>query len=144
MKNHNDYLTKMPFSKAVKTRIEEVIELNRLIYELDFDDIFVCELKNEEGARNYVSLWLFTKEFCIECKDFLSRNDFDITPIEKNITYCSIEHRDFNLIEGNEKSFVKIHFTFQANLSGTLISTEENCIWALYIHKKYLLPNINK
>lgn len=144
MKDYNSYLENLPLTKAVKGRIEEVLNFNRQIHDFDFDDIFVCEMKNEEGARNYTSLWLFTKQYCVECKDFLSNNDFDITPIENNITYCSIEHRDFNLIDSNEKSFVKLHFTFQFNLSGDMISTEENCKWALHIYKKYILPNIKK
>lgn len=142
MEKFNDYLENLPLTKAVKGRIFEVLNMNNDIFNAQIEDIFICELKNEEGARNYTSLWLFSQDICIECKDFLTRNDFDITPLKDEVTYCSIEIQDFDLINCNEKSFVKTHFTFKSKVSGDIISTEENCIWALKIYKKYIIPNI--
>lgn len=143
MEKFNDYLESLPLTKAVKGRISEVLSMNNEIFNFQIEDIFICELKNEEGARSYTSLWMFTKEVCIECKDFLTRNDFDIAPLKDEIHYCSIEIQDFDLKNSNEKSFVKVHFTFKSKVSGNIISTDENCVWALKIYKKHIIPNMN-
>lgn len=144
MKDYNYYLESLPITRAEIDRINEVLSFTRQIFEFDFDDIFICEMRNNEGAKKYTSLWLFTNDFFIECKDFLTRNDFDITPLKKGIKYCAIEIKDFNLTDVNETSLFKLQFSFDNNITGNLISTEENCKWALKIYKKYILPKIKK
>ncbi|NQY07523.1 MAG: hypothetical protein HRT68_15335, partial [Flavobacteriaceae bacterium] len=99
LEKFEDYLGQLPLTRAIKGRIEEVINLNMKIKELDIQDIFICELKNEEGSRTYTSLWLFTKTHSIECKNFLTQNDFDIVPHLNRIGYCSISPTNYNFEE---------------------------------------------
>lgn len=139
-----EYIGTLPLTKVVKDRIDEVLILNNKIKELDIQDIFVCESKNEEGARNYTSLWLFTDQYCIECKNFLNSYDFDLTPYLKKIDYCSIVPVNFDLETPNPSSIVKIHFHFGAGITGDLIATESNCLSALKIYQKYIISNLGE
>lgn len=137
------YLGTLPITKTVKDRVDEIINLNLKIQEFDIKDIFICELKNSEGSRSYTSLWLFTDKYFIECKDFLTTFDFDITPYLGKIQYCSISPKDFDLETATEKSIVNIHFSLAADsISGSLISTEQNCLNALSIYRKYIVSNL--
>lgn len=140
----NKYLEKITLTKIVKGRINEVLLMNQKIYNEEIRDIFVCEMKNKEGARSYTSLWLFSDEFCFECKNFLNSFNFDKTPYSSKLDYCSIEIIEFDLKEPNEKSIVNIHFEFRISLAGDLIATESNCLSAIEIYKKYIIPNLNK
>lgn len=138
-----DYLGNLPLTNAVKGRINEVLLMNSKIIDFEIQDIFVCEFKNDEGSRNFTSLWLFSEKFCIECKNFLNSNNFDLTPL-KELDYCSIFLADFDFEETGEKSFVKIHFRFKVGLTGDLIATESNCLSLFEIYKKYLISNLDK
>lgn len=147
LEKFEEYLGQLPLTKAIRRRIEEVITLNMKIKELDIQDIFICELKNEEGSRTYTSLWLFTQDYSIECKNFLTENDFDIVPHMKRVGYCSIAPLNFDFEETNENSSIKVHFSYSiksgmAGISGDLIATEQNCIHAFHIYKKYVISNL--
>jgi len=141
LKKFEDYLGTLPLTQ-VMDRINEVLKLNSKITNDDILDIFICEFKNDEGARTHTSLWLFTKKHCIECKDFLTTNNFDLTPYAGRITYCSIKPIEFNLDKPTKKSSVKIHFKFEGGVSGILIATENNCLKAFEIYKKYIVTNL--
>jgi hypothetical protein len=138
----DDYIGTLPLTKVVKDKIEEMLILNSKIKKFEIKDIFVCELKNEEGARNYTSLWLFTDKQVVECKNFLATYDFDITPLYKNIEYCSMSPVNFDLEKPSDKSIVKIHIQFNVRISGDIIATENNCLSALKIYQKYIIPNL--
>jgi hypothetical protein len=138
-----DYIGGLPLTRVVKERINELLELNSKIKECEIDDIFICEFKNEEGTRNYTSLWLFNEKYCIECKNFMSLYDFDITPYNKRIDYCSITPVNFDFVTPTNQSIINIHFHFGFGIAGNLIATEENCLSALNIYKKYIISNLN-
>lgn len=138
-----EYVGTLPLTKVVKDRINEVLVMNNKIKHLEIQDIFVCESKNEEGSRNYSSLWLFTETYCIECKNFLNSNDFDITPYLNRIEYCSIVPINFDLETPNPNSIVRIHFHLGTGVSGDLIASENNCLSALKIYQKYIVSNLN-
>jgi hypothetical protein len=127
----DDYIGTLPLTKVVKDKIEEMLILNSKIKKFEIKDIFVCELKNEEGARNYTSLWLFTDKQVVECKNFLATYDFDITPLYKNIEYCSMSPVNFDLEKPSD-----------VRISGDIIATENNCLSALKIYQKYIIPNL--
>lgn len=144
IKKYDDYLGTLPLTKVIKERINDMLIINSRIKKLDIIDIFVCESKNKEGSRNYTSLWLFSDTYCIECKNFLNSFDFDITPYSKKIDYCSIVPINFDLKTPNTNSIVKVNFHFAAGISGDLIATEHNCLYALKIYKKYIVSNLNE
>jgi hypothetical protein len=136
------YLGKLPLTSVVKNRINEVINMNLKIHNIEINDILLCEMKNNEGSRNYTSLWLFSDSLCIECKNFLQVYDFDSTPISKKVDYCSIIPTNFDFENPTELSIVKVHFHFGTGIAGDLIATEQNCLSAVDIYKKYIVSNL--
>lgn len=144
LEKFEDYLGVLSLTQVIKDRIDEVIELNTKIKNDDILDIFICEMKNNEGARTYTSLWLFTDKFFIECKDFLTTNNFDLIPYLGAIKYCSIETIEFDLDVASEKSSVKTYCEFENKLNGNFIATENNCVKAFDIYLKYIVANLKE
>jgi hypothetical protein len=138
------YLGLLPLTRIIKDRIDEIIKLNLKIVDEEINDIFICEFKNNEGVRTYTSLWLFCHNNCIECKTFLHSYDFDITPYFKKVDYCSITSSEFDFENTSEISSVKVHFRFATGISGDLIGTEQNCLKAFEIYKRFIIPNLVK
>jgi len=149
LNKHEEYLDILPLTQVVKERIEEVINLNSKLLGVEFLDIFICDLKNNEGAKNYTSLWLISTEYLIECKSFLSNNNFDLVRYKNKVGYCSIQPIEYDFETVSEKSSVLIHCNIggsssMGSVSCSLIATEENCTKALEIYQKYLITNIMK
>lgn len=143
MKQHfEEYLESLPLTKVVKGRIEEVIIMTTKIHDFDFKDIFVCELKNNEGRIDYNSLWLFGEEYIVECKNFMNEIDIDLTPIYKKITYSSVYATNYDFENLNDSSFIKIDFTLmRSHVTGILTAIGNNCVNVQNIYKKYIIPN---
>jgi hypothetical protein len=135
------YLDILPLTQVVKDRVNTVINLNSKIVEMNILDIFISNMNNDDGAKEYTSLWLFTDQFIVECKNFLSKNDFDITPHINRISYCSIAPIEFDFETVTDKSSVVIHCTM-GNMSCQLIATDENCLEAFERYKKHLISNL--
>ena len=142
LEKFNDYLSTLPLTKVVKDRIEEVISLNLKIQNVEILDIFISDLKNNEGARTYTSLWLFNERYCMECKNFLNSNYFDVTSLKNKIELCSISTNAFNFESVSDNSSLTIHWQFEGSLTGDLIATEDNCLKAFEIYKKYIVANL--
>ena len=140
-KKFKEYLGTLPITKVVINRIDEVMTLNSKLLNDKILDIFVCEIKNHEGSRTYTSLWLFAEKNAIECKNFLQTDDFDITPYFKKLDYCSIKPLNFDFEEVKVNSSVQIYARFGENVFD-IVATEQNCIKALDIYKKYIIANL--
>lgn len=139
-----EYLGILPLTQVVKDRIEIVISLNAKIINDEVIDIFICDLKDEEGTKEYTSLWLFTDSHLMECKNFLSENNFDLVFYKNSIRYCSIKPIDFDFDSPTTKSSITINCSLLGALSCNIIATEDNCKKAFDIYKKYFVANIIK
>ncbi|KQT18261.1 hypothetical protein ASG31_05910 [Chryseobacterium sp. Leaf404] len=140
----SDYLENLPFTKVLKDRVNHILELNLKVFEFELEDILISEYKNQEGVNIYTSLWIFTEEFSIECKNFLYTYDFDLTPMSKGINYCSISFENYNLEETNDGSKVNISAQFSDAVHGSIVATGINCKYAYNIYKKYFIPALKK
>lgn len=138
------YLSTLPLTGAIRTRINEVLILNDRIISLDIEDIFICEMKNKEGERTYTSLWLFTDTYCMECENFLTTEDFDIVVYKKKVKHAAIKPIEFDFLETSSKSSIQINCYLTEGTSCNLIGTETNCMQALKIYQKYFLANLLK
>jgi hypothetical protein len=137
----NEYLGILPLTKVVKDRVQTVISLNQMIMDEDILDIFISDMKNSDGGKEYSSLWIFTKSFIIECKNFLSEHDFDIVPYENKITYSSVKAIDFDFVNTTEKSTIIVNCSLNA-MSCNFIATESNCLEIFKLYKKHIVPNL--
>lgn len=142
MKDFENYLENLPFTKTIRDRITHIVDLNKKIYNEEIIDIVVCDYKNHDNSPVYSSLWLFTNKAFLECKNFLNYYDFDITPISDKIDYCSIDFIDFDLENANDNSKVNIHIRFNNHISGEIVTTGVNCNHALNIYRKHVIANL--
>lgn len=138
------YIEQLPLSQVVKLRIDEVLILNQNMINQEIIEIFMGEVKNIDGRKTFTSLWLFTDEYTIECKDFLSSIDFDIAPYKNRVQYCSIKSNDYDFNTYDTNSFVEIRLHFIDRITGTLIASGENCPQAYKIYKDLIIPNVTK
>ncbi len=55
---------------------------SRLLHE-DIEDIFISQSLEEEGkVTEWDSLWLFSRNFCLEARQFLAQQDLEIYPLK--------------------------------------------------------------
>lgn len=129
-------------SEVAQKRVDVLLGELSTIYEgIELNDIFINEL-NRNGERTFQSIWLFSDKHIIECKDFLSSDDFDLAVFKDNVQYFNIIKKEYTELENpSEKSSVSIHVTFgKVELSADFTAIGINCKYALTIAKKYFIP----
>lgn len=123
------------------TRAIEIIEKHYSFYKdflkVEIQDVFVSETIDQEGNRNYLSLWFINERQFMEIKNFLSHDDYDMDNIE--IKNWNLEKSNLDDLEkANDKS--RIHL--KAYISDVRLvdfkSSGNNCIHLLNIFKKYI------
>jgi hypothetical protein len=135
------YLGSLSATDQVMGRVELILNFYKTVCPEDILDIFISETIKGDGNREYLSLWLFSKKYAMEAKNFLIQDDFDIMPINKLISYCGVQKTGYDLDSTSEGSrlFVKISVTHL--LTGELRASKANCNFLKQIMLKYFLPN---
>lgn len=80
----------------------------------------------------------------MEAKQFIKKDDFDITPIKNRILYWRIEKQDYDFKKATEKSRLYLEFTLDTGISGEFKASKENCDYLRDIILKYVLPNLKE
>jgi len=140
---HLDYLNSLDISGIIKDRVEKIVTENIMLCsgKLDILDIFLCDITNAESIKSYTSLWLFSSDYFIECKNFLFADDYDAVFYPKSIYYCSLKKSNYDLLTANVTSQITIQCNLKTLASCTMITTGLNCEKAVSIYQKYMLPN---
>lgn len=136
------YIDKLNISSTMRNRIDKVLIMNQKIINDDFKDIIINDTKNQDGALNYNSLWIFSEKYIIECKNFMSETNFDIAPLRKNVSYAYIKTSNFDLDSASLASTIEVYFSFEKDFSGTLTASGINCNQVIKIYKTYIIENI--
>lgn len=85
------YLESIDVTKALRKKIETIHEFYRERCPDEITGIFVTDYIKEDGAREHENLWFFSEKYCMEAKQFMTKDDFDITPMQKRIFYWTIQ-----------------------------------------------------
>lgn len=109
----------------------------------EIKDIFVTEYISNNGVREYENVWFFTKRYAMEAKLFKIQDDFDISPLIKEILYINITKSNYEYKCPTEESRLSIDYSasFNSNM-GHLKASKENCDHLMEITLKYLVPNL--
>lgn len=145
MKEHfNEYFTDISISDVMKGRIQEIYDELVALYSMEIDDVFLCDIATKNGDKDYVSLWFFSNNHIIECKDFISQDDFDITALRNNVLYFNIRKKKYNTNQdpSSDSSAAIDVLVNSGRVSVGLMATGKNCAYLKDIAKKYLLPNM--
>lgn len=136
------YLKSIGITEAIRKRIETIHEFYREICPDKITGIFVTNYMEEDGERMYENLWFFSENYCMEAKQFIAKDDFDITPIRSRIYYWTIRKQDYDFKKATEKSRLYLKFKLSTRIEGEFKASKENCDYLREIFLKYVVPNL--
>lgn len=140
----SQYLKSVGIVDLFYERTEAILQFYEKLYPKEIEDIFVSEYIDNEGKRQYESLWLFSSQVTGEAKHFLTNDDFDATPISERVSYWKLNKADFDFENSTKKSRLTIEFHLVQNIVGRLKASQENCSHLYNLFLKHILPNMAK
>lgn len=141
--NLAEYLTAIGATQTVTDRVERILtQYERSLRIPDINDIFLCDIVNAEAVRVFTALWLFSPNYLMEAKDFLSQDDFDICPYTGRLSYLQVNKTNYDFSTPTEQSRLYIEFRMTERVGGELRASSTNCDHLFRILTKYLLPNM--
>lgn len=138
------YLKSIGITETLSKRIERIYEFYREICPDEIKDIFVTEYIKEDGSREYENLWFFSKKYWMEAKQFIIKDDFDITSIQNRIYYWSIQKEDYDFKKAGEKSRLYLHSRLDTGIGGDFKASKQNCDYLRDIILKHVAPNLKE
>jgi hypothetical protein len=136
------YLKAIGMTDILKQRVETIYDFYRKVCPEEIIDIFVTDFLNGDGGREYENLWFFSQSYTMEAKRFVSRDNFDMTPIRERIIYWSVEKQDYDFEKSTDKSKLHIQVNIDVDQIGDLKASKENCDYLKVIFQKYILSNL--
>lgn len=138
-----DYLSKIGVADKLFEIIEKKISDVELIFNDKIDRIFVSN--NQENQQiAYTSLWLFSDRKVYECKNFISKDDYDVLVFKERVAYVNIQKSDYtDLHTPTQDSILNvICYLTNANLSCSLNAVGINVKYLLGLLQDVYLANI--
>lgn len=146
-----NYLTSLPMPKTYVNRTTVVLDQIERLFTFETEDLFVTDYIKDDGERVFESLWLFNRNLVVEAKDFLNKEDFDLTPIKSAVGYLCVKSSGFDFVKATNKSRLNIKFNFclEGGMGFTGISAQmrasgENCLKLLGVLQTYVKPNLSR
>lgn len=130
-KEFADYLSELKISESATAKVEKIFEEVSDLYRMDFQEIFLNSV-DKGGITEYISVWLLTDSFVVECKNFLSfsEDDYDLATYKNNISYFNIKKKALNDINKPvDSSTVSVHLQLAKGQMVTcdMFATGLNC-----------------
>ena len=138
------YLAAIDMPAPLRERVKTIYEFYRKIIPDEITDVFVTDYLNKDGTRVYENLWFFSETYCMEAKQFITKDDFDITPIKVRMRYVRIQKEDYDFKKATEKSKVNLYFGLETGVTGDLKASNENCDYLKDTFLKHFTPNLMK
>lgn len=138
------YLESIGITKTLRKRVEIIHEFYTETCPDEITAIFVTDYIKEDNSREYENIWFFSLKYCMEAKLFITKDDFDITTIEKRIVHWEIKKQDYDFKKSTEKSRLNLIILFDTGITGTLRASKENCDYLKDIIFKYVAPNLRE
>ncbi len=138
------YLESISITNALRERIETIYKFYQEIYPDEITDIFITDYIKEDGLREYESLWFFSNKNCMEAKQFITKEDFDVAPIKKRIYYWTIQKQNYDFKKATEKSRLYLRFELDTGVTCGVKAAKENCDYLRKIILKYIVPNLKE
>jgi len=138
------YLKDVDIIGAIGEKVERIYDFYREICPDEITGIFITDYIKEDGERVYEHLWFFSEKYCMEAKQFIATDDFDITPIKNRITYWELKKQDYDFKKATEKSRVYLEFKMNTRVAGELKASKENCDYLRDIILGYIKSNLKE
>ncbi|MHC2995399.1 MAG: hypothetical protein IBV53_07870 [Candidatus Atribacteria bacterium] len=138
------YLKSIDITNAHRGRVETIYKFYQEICPDEITGIFITDYIEKDGSREYENLWFFSEECCMEAKQFITKDDFDITPIKKRVLYWTIQKQDYDFKKATKKSRLYLKLVLDTGIEGELKAAKENCDYLRKIILKYVVPNLKE
>jgi hypothetical protein len=77
------YAREMGLDSAGLERVSDVLAVSSRLLPEEIEEIFISQSLEEEGqVTEWDSLWLFSKNYCLEARQFLVQQDLEIYPLQ--------------------------------------------------------------
>ncbi len=137
-----EYLVTLEMPEIFRKRVFMIYEFYRETCSEEITDVFVSEYLNQDGTRKYENLWFFSETYCMEAKQFITKEDFDITPIKEKTSYIRIKKENYDFKKATEKSKLHLELGFTNEVRGNSKASKENCDYLKEIILKHFIPNL--
>jgi len=138
------YLEAIGITEALRERIEKIYEFCVGVCPGDIVDIFVDEYIKEDGTREYQGITFFSDKYTISARQFLTKDDFILTPIKKKVLFSEIKKQDYDFKKAAEKSKLHLRIVLDTGIDGDFKASRENCDYLRGILLKYIIPNLKE
>lgn len=138
------YLKDVDIIGAIRGRVERIYDFYREICPDEITGIFITDYIKEDGERVYEHLWFFSEKYCMEAKQFITTDDFDITPIKNRIIRWELKKQDYDFKKATEKSRLHLEFEMDTTIEGELKASKGNCDYLRDIILEYIKSNLKE
>jgi len=138
------YLKDVGITGDIRERVERIYDFYREICPDEITGIFITDYIKEDGERVYEHLWFFSEKYCMEAKQFITTDDFDITPIKSRILYWGLKKQDYDFKKATEKSRLHLKFKMDTWIDGELKASKGNCDYLRDIILEYIKSNLKE
>lgn len=136
------YLESIGTSQTLRERAETIFQFYRHLCPEEIVTIFACDYIGGDGARVFGALWFLSDNYAMEAKEFMTKDDFDITPMAKNRMYLRIQKEEYDFQKATDKSRLHIEWTVNERLTGVLKASKENCDFLRDLIRQYVAPRV--
>ena len=138
------YLENIDITKTLCKRIETIYEFFREICPDEITDIFINDYMKDDGSREYESAHFFSNKYYMEAKQFVAKDNFDITPVRKRVVYWTIQKQDYDFKKATEKSRLYLGVDFDTGIRGKCKAAKQNCDYLRDIIVKHVMANLKE
>jgi len=138
------YLKDVDIIGAIGEKVERIYDFYREICPGEITGIFITDYIKEDGERVYEHLWFFSEKYCMEAKQFITTDDFDISPIKNRIIYWVLKKQNYDFKKATEKSRLHLQFNIDTGVNGELKASKGNCDYLRNIILKYVKSNMKE
>lgn len=135
------YLETIRMTDVLSARIQSIYRFYEAVCPEEIGAIFVTDIVNDEGVRQYENLWFFSKTFAMESKVFISQDDFDMMPIKNKVIYWSIRKQNYDFEKAEDGSRLRVFYRSDNDVTGELRASRENCDFLRDIFLQRILPS---
>lgn len=139
MIDYDAYLREIGVSSVAAGRVAELVERFKTISGDDVSDIFITDSVNQNSEREFKSLWLFSKNYISEIKDFVSSNEIDFVSATSGAIHVEMNYGNTDLTSFKPNSNVMVVASLGVALRMALEASGNNCPYLMKIIQNYIL-----
>jgi hypothetical protein len=137
------YLDSLDPPAPVRARLEQLMGHYRGLG-ARADRIFVSETLDDEGAREFQSLWLVSEAGIMEAEVREDESaEIDGVRLARALTRWAIRVRDFDFATSKPESRMSLDLWFSGEIVGQLQASGGNCLELAAVVRDYVVPLTN-